>query len=1276
MLTRLSFRVATAVALVISALALTPLAASARPGGVAKFLAATPVGGALTEAELPGASNPSEPYAAASQAVNPDRTFGREPRGLSGGIGALTKTVNPVTGDLSLSLDDLFVPERGVPLGLSLTYNSYFAAKNGPFGRGWSFNAGMSLTKAPDGSVTISQENGSRVTFQPHGGHYVAAPRVIASLRVVSGAFVFTRGTRDKACPSYSRACVKFFFSEPVGFAGGRLTKITSPDGGLNLVYKTGRLTAVQDPAGRTLSFEYTNHKVSAVTLNVIGGLAVHTSYDANGDLIRFTDAAGGRYRFSYYNHHVVEWENARGAETDIAYDSAGHVRSITDPAGETDFSRSAGKTTVSRPGGYTATAHYMDGRVTRIDEGSNPVAPLATTLISYSPALLAPTAVTDPDGHTSHMTYDSLGHLTSFTDPMGHTSVYHFGAATGITATDPVGTVSKATTDNSGRVVSIAEDTGHPALTQTTIFHYGSRAHPGDVTSVTDPAGHLWRFTYDTFGDTTSSTDPLGDMSSTVYDRMGRPAVNTVGSRAGGGSGGFSTAYTYDAEDRMLSSTDPLGNTQTFSYDPAGNLISTLAGGHQTSYGYDAAGRWTVVSRPDGTHSTVSYRSDGHVGEVCDDGGNCDEYTYDDLGRPASVTDPLGNTSSFVYSPGGLLLSSTDANSVTTSYAHNADGQTTGVSYSDGITHPVVVDFDADGRLHSMTDGTGSSSFTYDPLGRLTHESNGSSATVDYGYDKLDHVTLMKLNSTPTASYTYDAAGRMASVRDRLGNLTKFSYDASSNLIQTLFPGGDVDRDGYDNAGRLVHFSLSDSTSDPASIDIKYTRNLLGQITGDTQTGTGQTNQAYSYDANGQARTVNGHQLTYDPRNNLLQDPSGNTFTYDAADRLASETEKTAGGNVDWLFGFDDNGSRTSASTLDGTRSHDFVWDAAGNLTSFGDGSTTETNTYDGLGRTASSSAAGTGHVYVWASTTAGTRMSGCGAADRTEHPIVNVYCGGVLRILGGRSSLGNGSAGVFLSKTDDSGATADPTGHPLAVDGTVYLYGPEGLPVEQIDGSNNALFYHHDQIGSTRAVTDASGHTVEIVAYDTFGNEAYHSGSVTVPFGFGGAFTDPVSHLVLIGHDYYDPPTGQFLNPRGVELASGSMPRRSPQVGNPSALDVELIFDHFEEGIKLDSGIGYDSFSDFPVAPWLDTYEEGSARGVFAANGAYARARRVSRSGGGKSAVNDYLNLRQVFLPMPGTYAVSGMSSPYAFGGGDPVNAWKEFSPAEEQLKGNPRH
>ena len=502
-------------------------------------------------------------------------------------------------------------------------------------------------------------------------------------------------------------------------------------------------------------------------------------------------------------------------------------------------------------------------------------------------------------------------------------------------------------------------------------------------------------------------------------------------------------------------------------------------------------------------------------------------------------------------------------------------------------------------------------------------------------------------------ASYTYDHAGRMASVTDRLGNATTFSYDASSNLIQTLFPGGDVDRDGYDNAGRLIHFSLSDSTSDPASIDIAYKRDLLGQITEATQTGTGQPSQAYGYDANGRLSRVNSNPVGYDARDNFVQG-GADILTYDGANRLVSKQTP----DVNWQFGYDDNGSRTSAFTLDGTRSQDFVWDAAGNLTSFTDGSTSETNTYDGLGRKVSSSAGGTSHRYIWDSRSeVWSSLRGVWGSGPTDPGIF----GAVGQVTGVRV--------LNTANIANQGArpAGEPTG-PLADGSTTFIYGPEGLPVEQIDGSGQALFYHHDQLGSTRAITDATAHTVSIVAYDEFGNQAYHSGSVNVPFGFGGGYTDPASHLVLIGHDYYDPPTGQFIARIRRAITVGQNAPVLLRSGNPAVLSVELFFDTYEKGIAL-GATGSPSALDVELI--FDGYEKGRIPLKAGISGTTARVAQLAegwvkparRAGSQHHYVNvrGWQSVNQWASDLDWQRSTTLGSSPYSLGGGDPINAAK---------------
>ena len=50
-----------------------------------------------------------------------------------------------------------------------------------------------------------------------------------------------------------------------------------------------------------------------------------------------------------------------------------------------------------------------------------------------------------------------------------------------------------------------------------------------GNVTTITDPAGNLRRFTYEpTFNRVTSITDPLGNLTQFAYDVNGNPTTIT----------------------------------------------------------------------------------------------------------------------------------------------------------------------------------------------------------------------------------------------------------------------------------------------------------------------------------------------------------------------------------------------------------------------------------------------------------------------------------------------------------------------------------------------------------------------------------------------------------------------------------------------------------------------------------------------------------------------------------------------------------------------------
>lgn len=76
-------------------------------------------------------------------------------------------------------------------------------------------------------------------------------------------------------------------------------------------------------------------------------------------------------------------------------------------------------------------------------------------------------------------------------------------------------------------------------------------------------------------------------------------------------------------------------------------------------------------------------------------------------------------------------------------------------------------------------------------------------------------------------------------------------------------------------------------------------------------------------------------------------------------------------------------------------------------------------------------------------------------------------------------------------------------------------YIYGPAGLPIEQISSTEVPTFYHHDQLGSTRMLTNGSGEPTATFTYRPYGGLDAKTGSQTTLLGFAGEFTTPQSGL-----------------------------------------------------------------------------------------------------------------------------------------------------------------
>jgi RHS repeat-associated protein len=796
------------------------------------------------------------------------------------------QTQNPVdcaTGEFWHTFDDLTVPGNGPALDLSRTYSSAQAGVNSPFGFGWNSGYHMSLAvDSTSGYVQVTQENGATAVFTPDGsGGYATAPQVYATLtKNPDGTWTFIRHQQQR-----------FVFN-----ASGQLISISDLNGyTTTLSYNgSGQLTTVSDPEGRHLSFSYgSNGDVASVTDPA--GRTVSYGYDSSGNLTSATNAAGGTWAFSYdANHLMTSMTDPLGGTISNVYDATGRVTSQTDAAGRTttfSYSTDGTSPTIIDPNGNETDETYAQGQLVSLTKGAGTAAE-ASWQYTYDPATNAMTSQTDPNGGVTSYGYTSGSfNPTSVTDPLGRTTTTTYNTfEEPLTVTDPSGVTTTSTYDAAGNLTSVSRPLKGTTAVRTTTYTYGDSSHPGEVTATTDPNGNTTHYSHDAYGDLTSSADPLGNTTSYSYDIIGRRTgmVSARGNVSGANPAQFTTSYSYDALGNLVKQTDPLGHTTSYSYDANSNKTSeTDASGRITSYSYDADNELTKATQPDGTVLTFAYDGDGNRTSQTDAAGHTTSYTYDPLNRLSSATNPLGNTTSYTYDGAGNQVSLTAPSGQVTSYGYDQDNHLTSIDYSDGVTPSVSFSYTANGQRASMADGTGTTSYTHDSLGRLTKVINGAGQTVRYSDDLDGNLTTLTYPNGKQVTRSFNAASQLASVTDWLGKTTSFGYDPNGNLMGENYPNGVTAASSYDNADQLT--SIADKSSATTLASFGYTYDNTGLVTSANTGVISGGSQHYTYTPLSQLGSRNGAPFSYDTAGNLTGLPTGATQAFNAGDELTS---------------------------------------------------------------------------------------------------------------------------------------------------------------------------------------------------------------------------------------------------------------------------------------------------------------------------------------------------------------------------------------------------
>ncbi|MFV2126352.1 RHS repeat-associated core domain-containing protein [Micromonospora sp. LOL_013] len=546
--------------------------------------------------------------------------------------------------------------------------------------------------------------------------------------------------------------------------------------------------TASYDTLGRTISSGDALDRITTTTYT-------HNNNDLLG-AVTTTNPAG--------HSSTVNLDTTRGLPT-TAVDANGKTTTVwQDALGRLTHVWAPGRTTSQTPDSEYAYTVSLTAPATVETKALGPSGNVITSF-DIADGLLRPrqTQVTAPDGKRtiSDTQYDGRGLATK-------TSTFYNDAS------GPTGSlVTFADTAIESQTRTVYDGAGRPTRTQlwsANVLQWETvTGYDGDRVTVDPPTGGTPTTSIiDRRGRQTAlrqhtGSSPTGAYEETSYGYNPRDELTTVTDPAGN-----QWTYTYDLLGRRTGTVDPDAGTSTSTYDNAGQLVTTTDGRGETLwYGYDNLGRRTElrddtstgVLRASWTYDTLELglptSSTRHIGG--------DAYTtavtaYDDGYRPlgATVTIPAAETglagtytTSHTYHDNGTpattslpAIGGLPAETLTYGY-HTASGLPTTLTTGTD-TFVSATSYHYDGSIAQRILGTGGT--------RIRVSSPVETATRRLAASQVDteHPTTPDTwNDAATTSYTYDPAGNVTSMAGTTAGVADqaecFTYDHLRRLTQ-----------------------------------------------------------------------------------------------------------------------------------------------------------------------------------------------------------------------------------------------------------------------------------------------------------------------------------------------------------------------------------------------------------------------------------------------------------------------------------------------------------
>lgn len=1008
-------------------------------------------------------------------------------------------------------------------------------------------------------SLTVTWKDRTQFTFTPDPAGNTSLYRLSQITNLVGHYVTINRDTND-------------LLTSIVNDAGTTL---------LSFGYQNGQLQTISDNTLRSVTYGFTDLTSQNSSIPVLSTVSV----------INIPSITQWQYNYTVVNQepflNEVQTQDPGGSGTLVAastqYDSDGRVQSHLDANSNTrsyTYTASDAQVVVQRSGGTQDLSYTQDfnSNNNNVDTGIVDAFGHHTSLAYADPQnTYQATTLTNRNGQQTQMSYDPYGSVLQSIDPRqvkttSQLDYSSFGLGD-VRSVQPINASSSLYgvevnyyQQSDGVINGLVED----------VF----TAVPGENVQNTGVEGNVWtHYTYDTLGNVATVTRPgpysAANGTTVTYnygtsEALGEPlSVTTSDIGYDGTTTTTSESFRYDNRGNCTAAIDPMGYETDYAYndadqcyqvtypDPANGHIDS--GSYTLNYGFAyTGGPVTSTTLKDGAGNTVRqvvYHL-GHEGELQSVSGDVlpVSYTYDSLYRMLTQTDgksqttsytydAVGNLSSITYQGGdkeqytsydndGNLLKRIDGNNVETDYTYSdPESLLTKIHYPGGQLPDVNFGYDAFGRRSTMSDGTGSQSYTWDDLGNMLTKvvnfaGGPQSVGIGYSYNPDGSVQHIALPAAIGLQYEYDGLGRMVQIAPsnfEFPDVYNYGYDADGRLTSAQTPASQTQY-GYDALGEITSLT-----------------NSLPTYTGNTLTGwtpiSSYTNITYDVAGNRLTETANVPGTPPDDGHAAPDASRALTYRYDNLNELQEEI--SVGNPIDGSYPYNDNYDEM------------FSYDAAGNATTFRGYSYPGTpfNSdnqlfisgfgYDGNGNPLSYA----GNAFSFDPENRATDLSA--AINGTTVNETAAYDGDGMRAeADGAYCLYDG--GDPVCQLDSSGNLA-----------YVNIFGPDGWRGRYLTESSPSPYYFtYDPQGnlvqSLTGVSDGSSTQYYVLgtsAYDGFG--AYlggynNQGTIQVQgvAGFGGQWgyqTDPSTGYVFMTHRYYDPNTGRWINRDPIGTAGG---------------------------------------------------------------------------------------------------------------------------------------